>query len=85
MPWGRYLRDVPELRERVSALPEQGILQDGPFDQGKLRATVNQFLGGDARQEALIKRLFIVSLWHEVYFGQVKGAAGEKALQTTAA
>ena len=85
VPWGRYLRKVPELRARVEALADQEIIQDGPFDQKKLRSTVNQFIRGEARQEALIKQLVMISLWHEVYFGQVNRGASEKNLQTTAA
>jgi asparagine synthase (glutamine-hydrolysing) len=85
VPWSRHLREVPDLREHVMALPEQAIIQDGPFDQNKLRATVNQFLSGDGRQEALIKQLFVIALWHEVYFGQVKSAAREKAMEPTVA
>ena len=65
VPWGRYLREVPQLRDLVSSLPDVEPVRDAPLDRDKLRDTVKSFLAGNGHQEALIKELVMVSIWYE--------------------
>jgi len=65
VPWGRYLRETPRLRERVAALPELEPIRGGPFDGAALRRQIASFLGGDGRHEALIWGLVMMTAWAE--------------------
>lgn len=74
VPWARYLRRVPDLRELVSSLPRLTPILDGPFDQRAIRQNVDAFLQGDDRPAALIRQLVMVSVWHEVTIDAVQQA-----------
>jgi len=65
VPWARYLRETPRLRERVAALPELEPIRGGPFDGAALRRQIASFLGGDGRHEALIWGLVMMTAWAE--------------------
>ncbi len=65
VPWARYLRETPRLRERVAALPELEPIRGGPFDGAALRRQVASFLGGKGRHEALIWGLVMMTAWAE--------------------
>jgi asparagine synthase (glutamine-hydrolysing) len=61
VPWGIYLRQVPELRELVNDLPHMAPIQDGPFEHMQLKKTIEQFLSNQGQQsESLITRLVII-------------------------
>jgi asparagine synthase (glutamine-hydrolysing) len=69
VPWGRYLRSVPELRELVNDLPTLAPIKDGPFDRIRLRKILAGFLSGDDQQnESLIMRLVMITMWHKACF-----------------
>jgi asparagine synthase (glutamine-hydrolysing) len=67
VPWHRYLRDVPELRERVMALPESPVIANSPLDTGKLRALISRYLAGSHEDEALVKQLVMLASWQSSY------------------
>lgn len=71
VPWTRYLRTMPELRELVRRLPDQTIFQDSPLEPARLRRVINEFLSGSDRYEALIYELTMIALWHDAYFSQL--------------
>lgn len=67
VPWSQYLRRVPALRAVVEALPDVAPVRDGPFERRAVRALVSRFLGGrtpDAVDDALVRGLVMVHLWH---------------------
>jgi asparagine synthase (glutamine-hydrolysing) len=68
VPWNRYLRTAPELRQMVGMLPILEPIRSGPFDRNRLRAVVNGFLGGDDTDYALIFQMVMIAIWHEVCF-----------------
>lgn len=65
VPWGAYLRRVPELVEMVHALPGLRPIRDGPFDRRALARLVAEFERGDARADALVRQLVLIALWDE--------------------
>ena len=65
VPWTSYLRQVPELREVVEQLPDLEPVRSGPFDSAAMRRTVNAFLRGQNDNEALIRQLFMIGIWHQ--------------------
>jgi hypothetical protein len=65
VPWARYLREVPALRERVAAIPQVTPVADGPFERSALQRVVQRFLAGDRATEAVIRQLVLVAMWHE--------------------
>lgn len=85
VPWDRYFRQSPELREVVSSLPERGFVRDGPFDRARLKGVVNEFLRGENRQEPLVRQLVMIAIWKETYFRRLAKPvqAGEPTLQAT--
>lgn len=65
VPWKHYLREVPELRGVVSALPDVDPIRDGPFKRAKVRSVVDLFLKGDNRNEELVRQLVMIAVWHQ--------------------
>jgi asparagine synthase (glutamine-hydrolysing) len=65
VPWKLYLRQSPELRERVAALPDLEPIASGPLDRARLRRVTDRFLQGEAADEELIRQLVMLSAWHE--------------------
>jgi len=63
VPWTRYFRSVPRLRDRVTALPESRFLRSGPFQPAALRREVEAFLGGDNRHQSLVWMLVMMDAW----------------------
>lgn len=68
VPWATYLRNVPELRARVSSLPRLGFFKDF-LNQLSLEIITRQFLRGATEHEAFVKQLFMIAVWHDVCFG----------------
>jgi asparagine synthase (glutamine-hydrolysing) len=66
VPWGGYLRTIPELRALVAGLPECGPVKHGPFDPARLRNVVAGYLAGNTDHDALIRQLLMIVLWHDV-------------------
>lgn len=63
VPWSRYLREIPALRDQVRAIPDAPIIRNGPFSRARLARTVAAFLSGDDRHEALVRQLYFVTAW----------------------
>ena len=63
VPWKRYLRSVPELREVIATLHTQPLVNDGPFDLQKIRFMSCQYLQGDDTHGGLIQQLTMIALW----------------------
>jgi asparagine synthase (glutamine-hydrolysing) len=68
VPWGRYLRQIPALRDLVGTLPDLDPIRGGPFEDAKLRSTVRAFLRGESRYEAFIKQLVMIAVWYRACF-----------------
>jgi asparagine synthase (glutamine-hydrolysing) len=65
VPWSRYLRDIPEWREALIALPGRAPILGGPFDRPRIEKVIVNFLAGSAREEALVRQLLMVVTWYE--------------------
>jgi asparagine synthase (glutamine-hydrolysing) len=68
VPWKRYLREVPDLAERVSRLASLEPIAAGPLDARKLQAAADRFLAGERDHEELIRQLVMIAVWHEACF-----------------
>jgi asparagine synthase (glutamine-hydrolysing) len=66
VPWSRYLRERPDLREIVQDLPDLEPVCDGPFDRARLSAVLAAFLAGDDRHQALVLQLVLIAIWFDV-------------------
>jgi hypothetical protein len=55
------------LRELVGALPDLDPLREGPFDRAKTRSVIQGFLHGENKNEALVRQLVMVAVWHQSY------------------
>ena len=77
VPWGRYFRSVPELREQIRNLPRLSFIREGPFQQGRLHKLITEFLLGAEQHEALVKQLLMLAIWHQVSFGKQFSAVRE--------
>lgn len=75
VPWTRYLRTVPELKDLVGALPGLEPIRSGPFDPARVRRTVTRFLLGDNHHDALVRQLVMITAWHQACVGQEKSVA----------
>jgi asparagine synthase (glutamine-hydrolysing) len=64
VPWSRYLRREPELRELVETLPAIEPVVSGPFVRAHVRAVVRRFLDGDDTHAALVRQLALIASWH---------------------
>lgn len=71
VPWRRYLREVPELRDLIASLPDLSPVREGPFDRTKLKSLVGKFLEGDNRFELMIRQLMMITVWHQTYFSRL--------------
>ncbi|MBA2524303.1 MAG: asparagine synthase (glutamine-hydrolyzing), partial [Pyrinomonadaceae bacterium] len=67
VPWRHYLRQIPQLRDFVNALPDLKLVQEGPFERAKVKNVVSEFLKGESHNEELIRQLFMIAVWHESY------------------
>ena len=67
VPWDRYFRDVPALRELIGTLPALEPIRSGPFARKRLRAMVDGFLRGEERDNALIFQFAMIAIWHDAY------------------
>jgi asparagine synthase (glutamine-hydrolysing) len=65
VPWGKHLREVPELRQFVGMLPALEPIKSGPFERKRVRAMVDAFLRGDERSDVLIFQLAMIAIWHD--------------------
>jgi asparagine synthase (glutamine-hydrolysing) len=65
VPFASYLRQVPELRERVARLPSLAPVCDGPLDLPRLQRACRDFLAGDARWTYLVRQLVLLTIWHQ--------------------
>lgn len=64
-PFAQYLRQTPELRERVGQLPSRPPICDGPLAIPQLQRACRDFLAGDARWTYLVRQLLLLTVWHE--------------------
>jgi asparagine synthase (glutamine-hydrolysing) len=78
VPWARYLREIPDLRHRLKALPDTEPLRGGPLDRGRLRATIGRFLAGDDAPAALLRQLVFLSSWSEAWVGVDRISVGAR-------
>ncbi len=79
VPLTKYLRTVPELREQIKALPRLSLIKESPFEKLQLQAAVREFLIGSNEQEAIIKQLFMMAIWHDVAFGSISHGETRRA------
>jgi asparagine synthase (glutamine-hydrolysing) len=75
VPWQRYFREVPMFRDWAEGLESREPVASGPLDRLKVRQAVQEYLAGDSKNEALIKMLFMLTVWHDVQFKSVARVA----------
>ena len=68
VPWSRYLRKLPELRDLVSELPDLEPISSGPFDRSLLKSAINRFIRGDDYYATLITQLMMIVVWRKACF-----------------
>lgn len=68
VPWHRYYREIPELRDWVTRLPESELLRESRFVTPKLKSIIAKFFAGDNSREPLIRQLVMITTWHQSYF-----------------
>jgi asparagine synthase (glutamine-hydrolysing) len=64
VPWSRYLRTIPALRETVLDLFRAEPVRDGPFDTKAISALSLRFLAGDDRNATLVRQLVMIVFWY---------------------
>lgn len=74
VPWFRYFREIPELREMVGNLPNLDPIKTGPFIHSKLRTIIREFLNGNNHHEPLIRQLMMITIWEQSYFPALRSA-----------
>jgi hypothetical protein len=77
VPWGKYLRSVPELRDQIKKLPGMSFFDGSPFQLGRLQSLISEFLIGADHHEPLVKQLLMLAIWHQVSFGKQYRAVRE--------
>jgi asparagine synthase (glutamine-hydrolysing) len=65
VPWKRYLRSVPSLREHVVRLPQHDIVREGPFQSQAVRDVTSRFLAGDDSLASLVTQMVLITVWHD--------------------
>lgn len=68
VPWGRYMREVPQLRSLVNSLPDSAIVGEGEFDRGKVSRVTQEFLSGNGEHESIVRQLMMLKVWHDARF-----------------
>jgi len=77
VPWNRYFREVPELRDMILQMHTCSPIVDGPLEPEKVRRLAEEYLRGDDAQSALIGGLAMITLWwQEVRAHSVLQAVG---------
>ena len=74
VPWKRYLREVPELRDLVQRLPRLDPIREGPFNRDALGGVTSRFLAGDPRHEELVRQLVMITVWHQACLSSTPAA-----------
>jgi asparagine synthase (glutamine-hydrolysing) len=67
VPWNRYFRVVPKLRQFIGMLPGLEPIKSGPFARKRVRALVDAFLRGEQSTDALIFQLAMIAIWYDAY------------------
>ncbi|HSE20430.1 MAG TPA: asparagine synthase (glutamine-hydrolyzing) [Pyrinomonadaceae bacterium] len=70
VPWGRYFRTVPELRDQIRKLPCLALLREVPFHSDGLHSLISEFFHGADQHEALLKQLLMLAIWYQLSFGK---------------
>jgi asparagine synthase (glutamine-hydrolysing) len=68
VPWPRYLRGNPHLRDFVHDLPNLEPVRSGPFERRRLTAVIREFLAGNECRSAIVRQLVMIILWHLACF-----------------
>jgi asparagine synthase (glutamine-hydrolysing) len=63
VPWSHYFRQIKELRDLISGLPDIGIILNGPFRPSRIKDLVSNFHNGDDTNEPLIRQLLMLAVW----------------------
>jgi len=69
VPWSRYLRTEPSLRQLVQTLPERDPIRNGPFLREGVTRTIDAFLAGDNSNAHIVRQLVMVAAWHAAACG----------------
>jgi asparagine synthase (glutamine-hydrolysing) len=68
VPWSTYFRQERQLRALVERLPELDPIREGPFNHGKIRDAIREFLSGDLSREGLVRQLAMIAVWYQSCF-----------------
>jgi asparagine synthase (glutamine-hydrolysing) len=72
VPWNRYFREIPEMRDWLRTIPNQPLLSDSPIDRRRVENLLVRFMAGDDRQAPLVNQLAMITLWHNEYFRRLQ-------------
>jgi asparagine synthase (glutamine-hydrolysing) len=65
VPWGIYLREIPELSEMVRNIHQTSPVVDGPLDTRLVKRVAESFLNGETQYDALMRQQVMVAVWYE--------------------
>jgi asparagine synthase (glutamine-hydrolysing) len=72
VPWTRFLREDPGLRDLVLSIADKEPLLSGPLDRKVIRNLVTKFYAGSNDNYLLILQLLMLVVWHEETFSRVR-------------
>jgi asparagine synthase (glutamine-hydrolysing) len=65
VPWSHYFRQIKELRDVVSRLPDISIIINGPLRLSRIKKMVSNFENGDDTNEPIIRQLVMLAVWDQ--------------------
>jgi asparagine synthase (glutamine-hydrolysing) len=65
VPWSHCFRQIKELRDVISELPNISIIRDGPFNLSRVKNIVSNYENGDDANEPLIRQLVLLAVWDQ--------------------
>jgi asparagine synthase (glutamine-hydrolysing) len=71
VPWMNYFRTVGPLRDIIQRLPMHPLVASLPFERRSLSRCCKAFLAGRDEAGEIVTALFMLSLWHDVYFTRI--------------
>ena len=84
VPWERYFRRIPSLREMLLRLSKAEPFVSGPFSSRRIDAVIQAFINGDDSQANLVWQLAMIAVWYEAVWGQsAKKTSHRKTKDTT--
>ena len=68
IPWEEIMQNNPYFRQHLDTMHQSNFFQLGNMSQINVEEIVNQFKHGNLADYAMVRQLFFLSLWYNVYF-----------------